>query len=898
MRGDPTDFWGKLEQDDTGAVLAWHPVEAHCADVAASCEALLRDTLLGARLARLLGREALDPRLLARLTVLAALHDLGKYAISFQNRPYPDRTPQGGHVEPIVKALSSDGALRDRILTLLAPLDVFGEAWPAFLVASISHHGRPEKVHPSVGAGFDPSVFAPARGLDPLAGMARLVELTRRWCPAAFEPGPSVALLPDSVGAQHFFAGLVMLGDWLGSDRRAFPFAERLDEDPMPKARERAARLVRDRFFAVDPLRPTTRTDFEVFGPAFAPRPAQKVLHELPLPPRDRGSLTVLEAETGSGKTEAAIHRFAQLFHAGTVDGLYFALPTRTSATQIHERVRRAVATTFDALPPTQRPPVVLAVPGYLRVDDEEGTALPNFEFLWPDRGRDRHRTWAVENTKRYLAGCVVVGTVDQALLSSLIVSHSHLRATALSRSFLVVDEVHASDAYMTALLDRVLAFHLATGGHALLMSATLGTAALSRYFAAVPSGVLLGPSPKPRVPALAAASTRVYPAITTASVGSAPVEHAVLDASASSPSKRCAIELSPTTDEPCAVAERALSAARAGANVIVLRNTVADALATQRELEALASERGAELLFRVDERVTLHHARFVGEDRKRLDRELEARLGKDARRGRGLVVVATQTVQQSLDLDADFLITDLCPMDVLLQRIGRLHRHVRAHRPLGFETPRCVVLDPGPLVAFLRDDGEVRARHGFGSVYDDLRVLEATRAECLARGTLTIPDDNRALVEATTHPEALARIVAAGGPAFEAHARKVDVAAIVQRQLAQGHGVARDRAFGEYGYPDRETTGRIATRLGEADRIVELAAPFRTPFGAWARALKIPHWLARAIPAEPRADARTSDDGITVVTITDEAGTPCARFVYDRLGLRADDGEETHADE
>ena len=225
MRGEPTDFWGKLDQDEAGRVLEWNPVEAHCADVAASCEALLRDTLLGARFAHLIGRSALHPVLLARLVVLAALHDLGKYAISFQNRPYPARQPQGGHVEPIVKALSTNLPVTHAIAEILGPLDVFGEATFSYLAASISHHGRPEKIgeHGS-SVGFDARVFEPARGLDPLAGMKRLFELTRRWCPEAFTVGPPEAELPDSAEAQHFFAGIVMLADWLGSDKRVFAF--------------------------------------------------------------------------------------------------------------------------------------------------------------------------------------------------------------------------------------------------------------------------------------------------------------------------------------------------------------------------------------------------------------------------------------------------------------------------------------------------------------------------------------------------------------------------------------------------------------------------------------------------------------------------------------------------
>lgn len=889
MKGDPTDFWGKLDQDGEGRVLEWNPVEAHCADVAASCEALLRDTLLGARLAHLLGRSALHPLLIARLVVLAALHDLGKYAISFQNRPYPDRQPQGGHVEPIVKALSAGGRITDAIANVLAPLDVFGESCFSYLAASISHHGRPEKIGlDGSSVGFDARVFDPSRGLEPLAGMARLFALTRRWCPEAFEVGPPEAELPDSAEAQHFFAGIVMLADWLGSDKRVFAFVDDLDEDPMPRARARAKELMRDRFLAIDPIRSTCRDDFDVFGTVerpFEPRPAQAVVSSLPLPRAGDPSLTVLEAETGSGKTEAAIHRFAQLFRAGAVDGLYFALPTRTSATQIHQRVVRAVASTFASLPKAERPPVVLAVPGYLRVDDDEGKPLPKFEFLWPDQG-NRHRTWAAENTKRFLAGAIVVGTIDQVLLSTLVVSHAHLRATALSRLLLVVDEVHASDAYMTALLDEVLGFHFACGGHAFLMSATLGTTPQRSFFARL-SGK------RASVLSLEDANATPYPAVHHAEGAQPPT---TFPAVTPGNPKECFVELSDVIDEPETIAARALEAARIGAKVLVLRNTVVDAVATQHALEAQLAPADASLLFRVEGIPTLHHSRFVDGDRRKLDEAVEACLGKDAPRGSGAIVLATQTVQQSLDLDADLLITDLCPMDVLLQRIGRLHRHARPDdaRPVPFRRARCVVLDPGPLEELLDARGEVKGQHGFGKVYEDLRILEATRALLIERPALAISEDNRMLVERTTHPEALAEVVARCGEPMQIHARSADAGTMVKKSLAKGHGVDRSRELGEYGFPDREMTGRISTRLGEEDRLLELESPFESPFGSRVFRVKIPHWLANGWPTEPTGHVMSTDAQTTVLEARGDDGAVLARFLYDRLGLRAESADDS----
>ncbi|MCB9656968.1 MAG: CRISPR-associated helicase Cas3' [Sandaracinaceae bacterium] len=867
--------------------MAWHPLEAHCADVAACCEALLRDTLLGARLAHLFGGASLHPVVRDRLVVIAALHDLGKYSICFQNRAFRVRLPQGGHVAPIVKGLSSSGRVFDQLLDVLAPLASFGSAWGPYLAASISHHGRPERIGDATG--FDPAWFEAAHGLDPVDGMRRLMRAVERWYPNAFDTAIPDLELPDQPAAQHFFAGLVMLADWLGSDARVFEYAQDTS-DPMPLARERAARVVQARFLAPAGLRAACRADYEVFSTpdaVFVPRPAQCVVSELPIPSVGEATLTVLEAETGSGKTEAALHRYAQLFRAGLVDGIYFALPTRTSATQIHQRVVRAVASTFEALSPEARPPVVLAVPGYLRVDDVSGQALPNFNVQWPDVGTNRDRTWATEHAKRYLAGSVVVGTIDQALLSTLVVDHAHLRATSLSRLLLVVDEVHASDAYMTKLLDQVLAFHFACGGHAFLMSATLGTTEQRGFMARATAPRALAPLPKRPPLALAESIGAPYPAIHHGGTRTKP---STVPALTPGNAKTCAIELWPAIDDAESVAERALDAARRGAQVLVLRNTVADAVATQRALEDLVTTADHGSLFRVRGVATVHHARFVQGDRRLLDEAVEARLGKHADRSVGSVVVATQTVQQSLDLDADLLITDLCPMDVLLQRIGRVHRHARpaSARPEGFRAATCVVLDPGSMVAFIDARGVARGQHGYGRVYEDMRILEATRDLMVERDVLEVPEDNRMLVERATHPEALAAVVERCGPAMVAHAMTSTGARFAKVQLADGHVVQRTTEMGSYGFPDRDTVRRVATRLGAEDRLLEFEQGFDSAFGTHVRSVKVPHWLAQGWPATVSGRVSSLSDGVVTFDALDAEGGRLATFHYDRLGLHA----------
>jgi CRISPR-associated endonuclease/helicase Cas3 len=325
------------------------------------------------------------------------------------------------------------------------------------------------------------------------------------------------------------------------------------------------------------------------------------------------------------------------------------------------------------------------------------------------------------------------------------------------------------------------------------------------------------------------------------------------------------------------------------GAAVLVLRNTVRDCLATQLELEKLAHERGDNhLLFRCEGVSAPHHARFAKDDRTLLDHALEGVFGK-GRASRGVVAATTQTVQQSLDLDADLLITDLCPIDVLLQRIGRLHRH-EVTRPQGYEAAQVVVLTPEErdLARYIRHGGEARGPHGLGTVYADLRIIEATWRLLLAHPTLQIPTENRFLVESATHPERLTALVKELGAPWESHAGSIQGVEIGDQQQAQLNLMRWDSPFlgnddhdRDWLFPSGELERRIATRLGEGDRLARFEPAFLGPFSRSVGFLTIPAFFARGAGADERPE---------VVSVT--AGVVHFRFggrdfTYDRLGLR-----------
>jgi CRISPR-associated endonuclease/helicase Cas3 len=874
--------WGKLTRSPLDDTIATLGLIDHCADVAAVFRALADLPTIRRRLQALAG-QPIDSATISRLTVLAFLHDIGKASLGFQSKALSDAQrlellatsrltwADCGHtfvIAPIFgRAPSALG---------LDEICAWGAATPALWLAAISHHGDPI-THGALTADRWSRLHATWLSYgryDPSSTLAALGVAARLWFAEAFRT-PSAAL-PESPGFHHAFAGMVSLADWIASNPREgfFPYATPEGGDRMAFATRRAGEVLRAMRINVEEMREDLRRRSPPFedifrdraGSGLQPRPLQASMAESGL-----GPIVIAEAETGSGKTEAALWRFKTLFEAGEVDSLAFVLPTRVAAVSIEARVRHFIETLFPY--PELRPNVVLAAPGYLRVDGEDGTLLSGFETLWPDTAdaEAAHRRWAVENSKRYLAACVAVGTVDQALLSALKVRHAHLRGAALMRSLLVVDEVHASDAYMTRLLVGLLRRHQAAGGHALLLSATLGSDARAALLDRTPR-LKVGSRPVPADPL--AAERAPYPAIT---------DQAGLRATGGgSHRKAVTLDLRPLMDVAAEVARIAFEAAQTGARVLVVRNTVGDAVAVQQALETAAIGAPA-ILFRVAGLPFPHHGRFAAEDRRILDAAVETAFGKDALRERGLVLTGTQTLEQSLDIDADLLVTDLAPIDVLLQRIGRLHRHPNRARPSGFEQPRVVILTPtkrdlAPLTRARRGV----SRHGLGSaVYDNLLSVEASWCELESRPMVTIPDDNRVLVERGTNGERLRLIAERLGGPWPEHWRHVIGGEMAKRMQAGLNALTWEEFWNDIQWP--ELSEQVRTRLGLDDRLVALPRPWTSPLGQSLSRMKVPGWMVPAQAADSPAE------------IIEEAGAGLVfswgerLFRYDRYGLRRD---------
>lgn len=866
--------WGKLERDADGNIAAHLGLVEHSIDVAAVVAAFFNVPNIRRRLEVLAGRQ-LNKVDVDRLSLIAFLHDAGKASSGFQSKSLNHeqrhallrsagiRDPEDcGHTR-VIGGLLINSVDTQRLCTAI-PLNEI-EQWNglSLWLASISHHGKPIAWSELCEQRTGPGVWRSLHGYDPWHNLNELGHAARSLFPKAFNELTSP--LPDRAEFIHAYAGLVSLSDWIGSDARehAFPYGLGTGINRWPLALERAKVVLREMCIDVEHIRADLIRRAPMFGDVFQDErdgtPFQANALQACMSESDLGQLVVAESETGSGKTEAALWRFKCLFERGEVDSLAFVLPTRVSAVQIEQRVNRFI----DLLFPDKRlrPNVLLALPGYWRVDGVDADkALPGFQVKWPDAEDEpnAYRRWVAENTKRYLAACCAIGSIDQVLLSSLKTGHSHLRGFALLRSLLVVDEVHASDAYMSAILREVLRRHEAAGGHALLLSATLGLATRDAFLGRADREVAGGSTDYPSISDRAQARPLPPPKW----------------------SKQVHIETRPIIDEPNSVARIAAGAAKQGGRVLVVRNSVQGVIDVQRALEEVLGA-GHPVLFRAgaNDVPCPHHGRYAAADRRLLDQEVEGAFGKAAP-DRPRVLVGSQTLEQSLDIDADLLVTDLAPIDVLLQRIGRLHRHRSRddHRPEAFRQARVIVLVPDTrdLIKYTK---AARHKHGFAPdrAYENLPSVDATWELVETNKRLAIPDQNRELVELATDPTRLENRVEQLGADWQKYWHNQIGGVLARRQSALQAICDWTEEWEESTFPGFER--KIQTRLGIAAVRVKFNQTLTSPFGQELSEIPIPNWM---LPEsfDPTVAVIEQQDGVIRVLCAETA------LAYKRFGL------------
>jgi len=517
----------------------------------------------------------------------------------------------------------------------------------------------------------------------------------------------------DSNAAVMVLAGLISVADWIGSSEDFFGYAPEAVDD-LDSYLARAGRQAEEALRMLNWLSYAAPEKARSFGELFPfpARPLQAIADEIRTT-ADAPGLVIVEAPMGEGKTEAAL-LLTDYWNVQGFRGAYVALPTQATANQLHGRVRRFLGERY----PEDRVNLLLVHGGAGLLDSVE--FLPTEVDDDGGYGAVGAGEWFLPR-KRSLLAPFGVGTVDQSLMSILQVKHGFVRLFGLAGKPIVIDEVHAYDTYMTGLLERLLEWLGAMASPVVLLSATLPTvrrrALMQSYLKGRRNAPRVG-EPLPEQP---------YPRITW-------IEHDGLRARSFGASNSRTLTIERIEDSADAVRKLLERSLIRGGCAVVVCNTVARAQDVYRVLA------GA---FKPDDELDLFHARFLLKDRQERESRNLGRFSRDAesRPGR-YVLVATQVVEQSLDLDFDVMVTDMAPVDLLLQRSGRLHRHEGRER-YGHNEPVLHIRWPQP-----DDNGLPIFDAGSAAVYDTHILLRAWW-RLRDRDAIDIPGEVQELVDA-----------------------------------------------------------------------------------------------------------------------------------------------------
>ena len=506
-------------------------------------------------------------------------------------------------------------------------------------------------------------------------------------------------------------SGLATVADWIGSMEQFFEF-EDLPLDPQEYA-VRAAIQARQALEQTGWLAWQNPDQTPAFGDLFPNLPHPNDIQEAVIAAADQfdaPALIILEAPTGIGKTEAALYLADRLLQSSQGRGLYVAMPTQATSNQMFGRVHRFLAERY----PEDLVNLQLLHGQKQWIEDFQRIQLASIYEDEADAGQGRVAalSWFLPR-KRGLLAPFAVGTVDQALMSILLTKHFFVRLFGLSHKVVIFDEVHAYDTYMETLFHRLLEWLHRIGASVIILSATLPAQTKHKLLAAYlgESGERLDQIP--------------YPSLTIAT--SQQVQAVPLP----SPAGRT-IRLEWLQRDPRAIVDCLASELRGGGCAAVICNTVGRAQEIYRALDEAQIVSPDELL--------LFHARFPFDWRQGIEQEVVSRFGKKGPRPARAIVVATQVVEQSLDLDFDLMITDLAPVDLILQRAGRLHRHAIHQRPNRLAEPRLLITAPD-----FEDDIPTFGNDAY--VYNRF-VLLASWIVLQARDKLTLPADTTWLIE------------------------------------------------------------------------------------------------------------------------------------------------------
>ncbi|MDI6782206.1 MAG: CRISPR-associated helicase Cas3', partial [bacterium] len=714
-------YWGKARQDKNGE-WNYHLLPYHCLDVAAVGRNLLE--CQPALLQQFANLSRIDSKPFLRWTTfLLAIHDIGKFADGFQNMQ-PDllNLLQKRSIQSSSNEHHSSLGYRfceECLTSLLVDNENVDDLWDLlqpWINAVTGHHGQPPQLDlspPPIQMQFHEHVRNDAlgfiQGIIPVLlqnGLPFRLDAYDRY----YEIFPRVSWL---------LAGLTVLADWIGSNREWFPYYDK----PMPLtdywhdvALPQAKTAVAECGLTVQAIAPFS--GMRMLFPAISSlTPLQQLAEKTEIV--EGPQLFIIEEVTGGGKTEAALTLAHRLMDKGMVDGLFIALPTMATANAMYKRIQEMYLKLFSE---NSHPSLILAHSASRMVLDMEQKNLVDKGYGHNDSSASQDCTvWLSDSRKKSLLAHVGVGTIDQTLLAILAVRHQSLRLLGLARKVLIVDEVHACDAYVHRLLCTLLKFHASQGGMAILLSATLPQAMRAELINSFANGLEIKD---------VTTKKNDYPLLThfsqTEEIQEVPV------AARKALSRTVKVQPLYSSDEVNEVLQEMLDADGCACWV---RNTVYDAMQSYREWVDRLGKDG----------VMLFHARFTMCDRLRIEDEVIRCFGLKSTTcdRQKKLLIATQVVEQSLDLDFDFMVSDLAPIDLLIQRAGRLQRHARGQRKqpvLGVYMPQ-LVEKPGK-------DWFKKVFPKASRVYDHHGHLWLTAKWLCKHQGFTMPENAREMIE------------------------------------------------------------------------------------------------------------------------------------------------------
>lgn len=660
MKTENFFIWAKAREK---TLPLWHPLILHMVDVAACADAILErePETTRLRLADIFELSWDDAR--SWLLLLIGCHDLGKASPGFQSK-WP------GHKELIKKAQLEIGPNADRrvlhsFISQVSLLKFLQECGWALETAELAadavgcHHGvraRPLELADDIegnrralgGSGWDRT-------------RRELFDAIREIFKPKDPPQKTSLSGPDFM----LISGLTSFADWIGSNPDWFSFGTPQDCGDLSKwwiSRRSLANQVLDGLGWSNrtPLSPDKLAFSEVFK-NLKPRPLQETV-ETAVQNVNQPCLLLVEAPMGEGKTEAAFYAHVELQRRFGHRGLYVALPTKATGNAMFDRTLSFLKS-FDM----KRSLDIQLIHSAAQLNESFHKLILSTDDKSDNPDAVRAAEWFTHKKKALLSE-YGVGTVDQALLPILPVRHFFMRMWGLANRVVILDEIHAYDTYTGTLILHLIRWLLALGSSVIMLSATLPPSFRRKL-----SEIVNAPLPEPEP---------TYPRLSVFQMGK--IEQIHFDAD---PNRHRTIRLKKISPDLEAIKDGLLENSMNGGMGLALVNTVDRAQKLYRLFGGgkPVEVDGARVGKQLSDGTVIHllHGRFPADRRQTREDHVLSIYGPTASRDGKKILIATQVAEQSLDLDFDLIATDLAPIDLVLQRAGRLWRHQRSWRPV-----------------------------------------------------------------------------------------------------------------------------------------------------------------------------------------------------------------------